>query len=489
MRSSSSVSPKPRGFGRRWCRAPSHRIWVGAGAGALFALGVGCSSDEFSVGGPAGGNAGDAGVGGAAGAGAGAAAAGGNAGNTGEGGNSGGATGGASTGGSAGVSGESGGGGGECMPTTADAKRIRARLHVLVDRADASRQTWPALTGGLEQFAKTAPKETFVGVELAPAQKVGATTSCPGGLDSECGTAGPCWNLACPTDASFPCSSENEWCTGGSACRKIGRCSATGQFCYVGAPFAGCGSCTAQTPPVCLNGEECGATAYGKADLPIAPVSGQLTGLNTLLSSGPLDGQGFPLLPAITGALQYIDTWSTGQPLRPAALVVLANGAPSACGTDTVSLLSISTAAKQAQMRTPPVNTYVIGNYNPLNTAVHAFYSQLAKDGGTGSVRTLRSASVSSDLLKALGEVADAETTCEFELPVTTDLGKVTLALSNGQKPKFNPSGVGCTGAGWSYDLPPPGNPTRVVLCTDTCSALKADRTIHASFSIGCKSE
>jgi hypothetical protein len=133
------------------------------------------------------------------------------------------------------------------------------------------------------------------------------------------------------------------------------------------------------------------------------------------------------------------------------------------------------------------VKTFVVG----LPGVNVGFANDLAKAGGTDSAIVIANVDVQKQFQAALAKVRGEGLGCEFPLPPQAD-GKMysydqvnvryTTGAGMAQDLSRSP---GCkSGMGWDYD--DPAKPTKVVLCSSVCDAVKADGLAKVDVVLGC---
>ena len=103
-------------------------------------------------------------------------------------------------------------------------------------------------------------------------------------------------------------------------------------------------------------------------------------------------------------------------------------------------------------------------------------------------------ANTTQDLLNALGAIRGAILDCDFPMPKATGGVEVEPALIN---VNYTPTGAdkkrlvqvsgeaSCANGDWYYD--DIQNPTRIILCKNTCDAVTADAMAGLEILLGCK--
>jgi hypothetical protein len=139
----------------------------------------------------------------------------------------------------------------------------------------------------------------------------------------------------------------------------------------------------------------------------------------------------------------------------------------------------------------PPLPTYVIGIGDIANL------DQIAMAGGTGRGAFIvdgTGQTTQQEFLRAMNAIRATSLPCDFAIPAT-DAGTIDPKLVNVQYTPGNSAmpivvpkaagGAPCAGTGWVYD--DEANPTRVVMCADTCGAVQRDRMATIKIVFGCQ--
>jgi hypothetical protein len=107
-----------------------------------------------------------------------------------------------------------------------------------------------------------------------------------------------------------------------------------------------------------------------------------------------------------------------------------------------------------------------------------------------------------AELSKALAEIRKSTLSCDYNIPKSdggaTDLTKVVVQVKEGMNGMLVdiPNVVnaqGCAGnpqnqmgIGWYYDNPPPGVPTKITLCPNSCGPLQIADGSEVGIMLGC---
>jgi hypothetical protein len=242
--------------------------------------------------------------------------------------------------------------------------------------------------------------------------------------------------------------------------------------------------------------EQCNVDQYG---MPIVPMQ-VLPGVQPAFSSA-VDAQrmfgGTPLVQVMQGMVAYMRDWSMTHTDRKPVLVLATDGIPddtcSASDIDPSNSLDNALAlAKDAFEGHPSIPVFVIGVGAEL-TALNA----IAKAGGTDSAAVIATTgNVTEQFLAALDNIRRTALSCDYAIPPPTsgaidyDAVNVTFREGTAKAETFYYVGtaddckLSATGA-WYYD--DPKNPTKVVLCPQTCERVSAASDGKMAVAFGCK--
>jgi hypothetical protein len=193
-----------------------------------------------------------------------------------------------------------------------------------------------------------------------------------------------------------------------------------------------------------------------------------------------------PTVPALQGALLFAAQTEQKNPGAKVAVVFVTDGEPNGCdSTIDDAADAASLAWSDAGTGTP---TYVvgIGKVKSLDA--------IAKGGGTGQafiVSTADPQQTAVDLRAALGAIRGASLGCEYPIPSpptgqALDFDAVNVVFT----PTAGPASTlaydkDCgAGAGWRYD--DAQNPTKIVICPDSCAAVGSDTGGSIAVELGC---
>ena len=363
---------------------------------------------------------------------------------------------GARNGNGSGSGGPDGGGGGPiydapaCATSNVKADQVPLDLYIMLDQSGSMSDSvagggtkWSAVTGALDTFL-TQPNLNGVSVGL---QYFGVP---PGG-------AGSCSVLSCNVDAD---------------------CGATA-----------CGPCIANFCTGVLNGasDSCTAADYAMPSVEIAALPGAASALQSSISMhSPTTGT--PTSAALQGAVDHAKAWAAQHAGDAVAVIFATDGDPSECDTD---LGHIDAIAMAGYSGTPKVPTFVIG-VGPSLSALNG----IAAAGGTQQAFLVDTGgNVNQQFLAAMNAIRHAALGCVYQIPApsgggTPDYSSVNVVFTPSGGPSrtfpYVMSQANCpaSGDGWYYDNPQ--NPTQIILCSSTCTAVEADMMGEVDITLGC---
>src|SRR5262249_54636201 len=142
---------------------------------------------------------------------------------------------------------------------------------------------------------------------------------------------------------------------------------------------------------------------------------------------------------------------------------------------------------------------FIIGVFSPSEQAqATQNLNQIAAAGGSSSAFVISTASnVSQSFLAALSQIRGSSLPCEYTLPIPTsgtpDYGLVNVVFTTGGATYLVPHVTNLSSCdplqgGWYYDVDPSaGKPTKVILCSPSCTAIKADAAGQIDVVQGCE--
>jgi hypothetical protein len=248
----------------------------------------------------------------------------------------------------------------------------------------------------------------------------------------------------------------------------------------------GTGSADTQTPP------DCQTSAYGVPEVEPTPLPDDTTFKDAIAKLDPPNEFGTPTFPALVGTIDYAESLLAEDSTRKVAVVMVTDGEPTECTSkDATKTNNISNTAKAAAAVADHLPTYVIGVGDEL-----ASLNAIAEGGGTEQAFIVSlddPEQTRKDLLDAINLIRGKSISCELDVPAPPpgkklDPDKVNVHFSAAGKPELSLEyGTECEGTtAWRYD--DPDQPTKILLCDDTCDAVKADAMGKLSVEFACKS-
>lgn len=242
---------------------------------------------------------------------------------------------------------------------------------------------------------------------------------------------------------------------------------------------------------------ECAFDNYQDALVDFGKLPGNAQKIVDAVNAASPNGYGTPIYPALGGGLTRALAIKQGAPNESVVVLLVTDGEPEPppggpmnplCGqADPLDAKAIDGIAATALTMSGGVKTFVVG----LPGVNVAFANDLAKAGGTDSAIVISNVDVQKQFQAALAKVRGEGLGCEFPLPPQAD-GKaysydqvnVRYTTGAGMAQDLSRS-PGCkSGMGWDYD--DPAKPTKVVLCSSVCDAVKADGLAKIDVVLGC---
>jgi hypothetical protein len=246
--------------------------------------------------------------------------------------------------------------------------------------------------------------------------------------------------------------------------------------------------------------EKCDVAAYASPDVPIAILPGNAGPLGESIDAHYFtqaeccdepEHSGTPTRPAVEGALQYLRTWLSSQEDRVAVLLLATDGQPTKV-CDNNGVPAVVSAIAAGASGSPPVYTYVIG------IGVEENLAQMAEAGGTASppfiVDGAGGEKTEQEFLSALSLIRGKKLSCDVAIPDGAGSDPWLINVQYRAEGVGDPatllyvsSAADCDPAisGWYYD--DPEAPTRVILCPETCTAVRSDARAKLEVVVGCR--
>jgi hypothetical protein len=301
---------------------------------------------------------------------------------------------------------------------------------------------------------------------------------------------------------SMNCNVANPACTdalpGGASTRIDAVRNAINNFC---AAPASADVPVGLIPFPSVGGDQC-LSDYSRLTVPIATCQANATTLpSTLATLTP--HMNTPTEQALTGAYAAAARYTTANPGHTVAVVLVTDGYPYACGNDTTGAKA-ATLAKAAFDGSPSVQTFVVGL--GATTTLDA----IALAGSGGATHAISSSADATQQILNLLTTVSKLITCDYAIPSAgsgldggqgadaghgVDYGFVNVQTKIGDAASFDTilnvsdqSKCNPTGGGWYYDVKPTTttNPTKIVLCPQTCDAVNGAPGSVLQVLMGC---
>lgn len=243
------------------------------------------------------------------------------------------------------------------------------------------------------------------------------------------------------------------------------------------------------------SGDQCNASLYANPAVPIAELPGNVIPIQQKLANTAADGGATPMRSGLEGSIAAMRTYiSSGEPHQ-GVVILVTDGDPTSCG-NVSNVASVATSGANPPSGVPRVLTFAVG----MDGASFANLDQIAQAGGGGktSFNVGGGAAAQQALVDALESVRTGVIGCEYVLPIPPagegilDLESVEVRFTPGKndpetviKKVDGASACGATSGGYYYD--DPKDPTRVVLCPASCSAVQgATAEAEVDLHFGC---
>jgi hypothetical protein len=237
--------------------------------------------------------------------------------------------------------------------------------------------------------------------------------------------------------------------------------------------------------------ETCVTDAYSNLAVPwdVLPYPTFASWVNGLTADGYT-----PTYAALTGAVDACKARIASQPTHKCAVVFVTDGNPEGnCdpqGTETGTMNALGGVAAGSYAAGIPV--FTIGFPN-LPSAGQIVIDYIAQQGGSTSAFIIQSGSMGAQFTAHLKAI-QASVGCEFLMPALNpavyDIDSVEVRYTpgggtTGSFPRVIAQ-ADCSGDGWYYDNNT--TPTKILLCPDSCTKVKADSTGSVQIYLGCPS-
>jgi hypothetical protein len=234
--------------------------------------------------------------------------------------------------------------------------------------------------------------------------------------------------------------------------------------------------------------ETCDPVAYGTPAVAwgVLPHPGFVLWVNSLNATGYT-----PSVPALTGAVMACKARIAAQPTHKCAVVFVTDGNPEGnCPpTSSAAQTPLGNVAADACANGIPVFTIGFPNLPALGQGI---IDHVAQKGCTNKAFIIQAGSMGTQFTQQLKNIQQSALGCEFLMP-KVDGGLVNpMAVDmkytpgGGQQqtlPRVNDASQ-CIGDAWYYDNN--ADPTKLLLCPDTCTKVKADPNGKVDIDLGC---
>ncbi|MFO0678158.1 MAG: vWA domain-containing protein [Polyangiaceae bacterium] len=409
-----------------------------------------------------------------------------------------------------------------CATETAAAKAFPLDIYVMMDSSgsmsdptSAGPTKWEAVKSAVTSFVQE-PQSAGIGlgIQFFPLLDPGSPTSCA--TSNECGAFGPCENKACgpaPGQSGnidfIPCAGNSD-CPANRNCQALCDCSTGGTFFIpVGnnsntLACSGGGTCTRIATAECSKRFSCNAAQYDVPEVNLVALPGGANAIIMAMNRTPSGST--PTAPALTGAISRARTLAAANPTHSTIALLVTDGLPTICApTDIASIANVAAngLAANPDAGIPGVKTFVVGVFADAEAnEARTNLNMIAQSGGTNQAFIISTnQNVAQQFLAALNTVRASALPCDYELPRPDsgmpDFDKVnvrfTPSTGGAETLPYVGSVGGCAGVprGWYYDVPPSNGvtPSKISMCPDICTALKADTQGKVDVLLGCKTQ
>lgn len=229
---------------------------------------------------------------------------------------------------------------------------------------------------------------------------------------------------------------------------------------------------------------DCDAQVYVQPVVDPTPLPDDKSFADAITKVDPPNEFGTPTLPALSGTITYAESVLAEDQSRQVAIVMVTDGDPVSCDGNTIPATAAAAAAVADH-----IPTYVIGVGESLSSL-----DAIAQGGGTDKafiVSLTDPEKTRTDLLGAIEKIRGEAISCELDIPAPPagkklDPDKVNVHYSGAtQSDTSLKYGTSCKGdTAWHYD--DPAHPTKILLCDDTCTTIKADSQAKLGVEFAC---
>lgn len=247
--------------------------------------------------------------------------------------------------------------------------------------------------------------------------------------------------------------------------------------------------------PALGNTDHCDTASYKNLAVPIAPLPENVIPIQQRLAASAADGGDTPMGPALAGTIDAMRAFIAKEPMHQGVVILVTDGEPAGCSSSVSSVAATAASGVNPTSDLPSVRTFTVG----MAGASFGSLDQIAQSGGSPKSFNVGSgAGAQQALIEALDEVRAGVISCEYTLPIppasqgTLDFETVELEFTPGKndpavtiKKVADANACGATSGGYYYDNP--NDPSKVVLCPASCSAVRGG-TLDAKVDLvfGC---
>lgn len=232
--------------------------------------------------------------------------------------------------------------------------------------------------------------------------------------------------------------------------------------------------------------DSCNATDYATPDVALSalPNAAFVTAIEQTTPKGDT-----PTRAATLGAIAQAKAIAAQRPNEKTVVVLVTDGEPYGCGIaggapSDAEAQAVAAEVAKVKSETP---TYVIG----VGPSVQNLDS-VATAGGTSAfhVQVGTAQQTTSQLVAALSAIKGAVARCDFDIPAppdgrAIDFGKVNVEKVNTTGTETLAYAADCAdGKGWHFD--DPQKPSKVLLCSAACDAIKKETSGKVNVSFRC---
>lgn len=248
-------------------------------------------------------------------------------------------------------------------------------------------------------------------------------------------------------------------------------------------------------PEGACDGNQCDVNACATPKVDAAPLtadSGAMDAQEKLLidavnNTGPNGNT--PMYAALKGAVQWATDFQAAHTDHKTVVILVTDGEPNGCITDTDQI-----ANEAATGNAMGIDTFAIGLQGSNENTI----DKIAMAGGSDQGFFIGNGNTEAELLAALQAIQGKAIACEIPIP---DPGNGEVINPSKVNVSFTPGGgsaatlgnvaneaaCGNNGAAWYYD--DPTNPTKIILCPETCDSVQGDDQGKLNILLGCDTQ